>query len=90
MSTLTRRRDKESPNETWHIYFGDVQAGTIAKRTEGPPGSTAWQWFCGFYPGSHPGEHKVGRAVSYQQARDAFQAAWSVFSSNRSPRDFTE
>ncbi|CCE03409.1 conserved hypothetical protein [Bradyrhizobium sp. STM 3809] len=28
--------------------------------------------------------------MSYQQARDAFQAAWSVFLSNRSPRDFAE
>lgn len=43
MTTLTRRRDPQSPNETWRLYFGDVQAGTIAKPTEGPTGSPAWQ-----------------------------------------------
>ncbi|WP_315783249.1 MULTISPECIES: hypothetical protein [unclassified Bradyrhizobium] len=90
MTSLTRRRDPQAPNETWRIYFGDVQAGTIAKRTEGPSGSPSWQWFCGFYPGSHPGEQTVGSARSYDQAREAFEASWRVFLSNRSPQDFDE
>ncbi|BAM86906.1 putative symbiosis island integrase [Bradyrhizobium oligotrophicum S58] len=90
MPTLTRRRDPHSPNETWRIYFGDVEAGTIAERPEGPSGSPVWQWFCGFYPGSHPGEQQLGRANTYEQARDAFQTAWNVFLSNRSQQDFDE
>ncbi|MGJ4922784.1 MULTISPECIES: hypothetical protein [unclassified Bradyrhizobium] len=90
MPTLTRRRDPHSPNETWRIYFGDVEAGTIAERPEGPSGSPVWQWFCGFYPGSHPGEQQLGGASTYEQARDAFQAAWNVFLSNRSQQDFDE
>ena len=87
MSTLTRRRDPESPNETWRIYFGDVEAGTIVERTEGPFGSPAWHWFCGFYRGSGPGEQTVGRVHTYEQARRAFQKAWNVFLSHQSQED---
>src|SRR4051812_37457915 len=90
MPSLTRRLDRESLNETWRIYFGDVEAGTIAESTEGPFGSPAWQWFCGFYAGSGPDEQTVGRASTYEQARDASQAACNVFLAHRSQEDFDE
>ena len=31
MPTLTRRRYPERP-DCWHVYYGDVHAGTIARR----------------------------------------------------------
>ncbi|MDU6071188.1 MAG: hypothetical protein E6660_29490 [Bradyrhizobium sp.] len=89
MTALTRRHDSKAPEETWRIYFGDIQAGTIAKN-KGSIGSPAWQWFCGFYPGSHPGEQSVGTAASFAEARSAFESAWRAFVSRRSPGDFDE
>jgi hypothetical protein len=49
-----------------------------------------WQWRCGFYPGSEPGEGKSGTAPSFEAARAAFLAAWRVFLSNRTEADFQE
>jgi hypothetical protein len=34
-SKLTRRRSVDRP-DCWHIYYGDVQAGTIAMRAGNP------------------------------------------------------
>jgi hypothetical protein len=33
MPELTRRRSFEAREESWHVFYGDVHAGTIAKRT---------------------------------------------------------
>jgi hypothetical protein len=41
------------------------------------------EWHCGFYPGSHPGEHQNGIAATFDQARSDFEAAWEVFLANR-------
>ena len=56
---LTRRRSTDRP-DCWHIYYGDVQAGTIAMRSGNPHGTDPWEWSCGFYPGSRPGEIQSG------------------------------
>jgi hypothetical protein len=32
MPALTRRRSPDAREECWHVYYGDVQAGTIAIR----------------------------------------------------------
>jgi hypothetical protein len=32
MPALTRRRDLDAQDECWHVYYGDVRAGMIAKR----------------------------------------------------------
>ncbi|MGJ5036616.1 hypothetical protein ACQR13_21120 [Bradyrhizobium sp. HKCCYLRH3059] len=88
MSTLTRRRFAEAQVETWHIYFGDVQAGIIARRTGNPSDTAAWQWSCGFYPGSRPGEQTIGTSDNFAEARAAFEAAWTIFLTNRSADDF--
>jgi hypothetical protein len=36
MPELTRRRSTDAREECWHVYYGDVQAGTIAIRSGNP------------------------------------------------------
>jgi hypothetical protein len=88
MPDLTRRRSTDAPEECWHVYYGDVQAGSIAIRTGIPHDEDPWGWDCGFYPGSRPGEHQSGTAATFDQARADFEAAWCVFLSNRTEADF--
>src|SRR6267378_6459165 len=83
MPELTRRRSTDAREECWHIYYGDIHVGTIAIRTGSPHDEDPWQWCCGFYPGSHPGEHQNGTAATFDQARSDFEAAWKVFLANR-------
>jgi hypothetical protein len=33
---LTRRRSKDAHAESWQIFYGDVQVGTIGKRSGVP------------------------------------------------------
>ena len=65
MPALTRRHYPEAQDECWHVYYGDVQAGTIAKRIGIPISEDPWGWSCGFYPGCHPGEHTQGTAPTF-------------------------
>jgi hypothetical protein len=88
MPELTRRRSTEAREECWHIYYGDVRAGTIAIRIGIPHDEDPWGWHCGFYPGSHPGECTSGTAETFDQARADFEQAWSVFRSKRTEADF--
>ena len=83
MPQLTRRRDPNTTQETWGVYYGDVQVGTIAERAGNPAGSPRWQWACDFYPGSHPSEHAKGTAETFDQARGAFEIAWRFFHAKR-------
>jgi hypothetical protein len=79
MPALTRRRSTDAPEACSHIYYGDVQVGTIAIRIGIPHDEDPWGWDCGFYPASHPGEHQSGTTATFDQARADFQAAWRVF-----------
>lgn len=88
MPELTRRRSPDAREECWQVYYGEVHAGTIAIRTGIPHDGDPWQWGCGFYPGSKPGECTSGIAASFELARAAFEAAWRVFLSNRTEADF--
>jgi hypothetical protein len=90
MPELTRRRSSDAREECWHVYYGDVLAGTIAVRSGIPFDEDPWGWSCGFYPGSHPGEHEDGTAATFEQARADFEAAWQRFLSNRTEADFQE
>jgi hypothetical protein len=90
MSTLTRRRDPDARHESWLIYYGDVHVGSIGLRNGNPIGSDPWQWRCGFYPGSRPGECTSGAAETFESARTAFLAEWAVFLSKRTEDDFEE
>ena len=87
MPTLTRRRYPERP-DCWHIYYGDVRVGTIARRVGNPFDTDPWEWTCGFYPGSHPRECTSDTSETFEQARTDFEAAWAVFLSKRTPADF--
>jgi hypothetical protein len=87
MLSLTRRRSKDRA-DCWLIYYGDVHVGTIAKSVGNPGAEPQWQWNCGFYPGSQPGECKTGRAGSFDEARAQFGSAWQVFLAKRSEADF--
>jgi hypothetical protein len=89
MPTLTRRRDP-TRQETWLIYYGDVHAGTIAQSVGNPGATPQWQWRCGFYPGSRPGECTAGTAASFEQVRATFEAAWRIFLAKRTDADFRE
>jgi hypothetical protein len=70
------------------IYCGDVHAGTIVRSIGNPNAVPRWQWRCGFYPGSGPGECTVGTAASFEAARSAFEATWRVFLAKRTEADF--
>jgi hypothetical protein len=88
MPELTRRRYPEAREECWHIYYGDVHVGVIAKRIGIPYDEDPWGWACGFYPGCHPGECTNGTVATFDQARADFEAAWRVFLSKRTEADF--
>src|ERR1700686_4062351 len=90
MPALTRRRSTDAREECWHVYYGDVHAGTIAIRAGIPHDEDPWGWACGFYPGSHPRGCTNGAAATFDLARAEFEEAWAVFLSNRSEADFDE
>jgi hypothetical protein len=87
MPQLTSRRSADR-QDCWHIYFGDVHAGTIAMRAGNPHDTEPWEWICGFYPGSRPGEIQSGTSATFEDARAEFAAAWKIFFANRSEADF--
>jgi hypothetical protein len=70
--------------------YGDVRVGTIGLRTGNPIETDPWQWGCGFYPGSRPGECTSGIASTFEDARASFMQAWTVFLSRRTEADFDE
>ena len=90
MPELTRRRSVDHRQECWQIFFGDIQAGTITERVGNPHDTERWEWRCGFYPGSNPGEHQSGTAASFAEARADFERAWKIFLSKRTEADFQE
>lgn len=53
-----------------------------------PHDQDPWQWFCGFYPGSDPGEQRGGTAATFDQARVDFEVEWQRFSVRRTPADY--
>jgi hypothetical protein len=57
-------------------------------RHANPHDTDPWEWDCGFYPGSHPGEHQSDTAATFDQARADFERAWAAFLPNRTEADF--
>src|SRR5438552_4737055 len=90
MTNLTRRRVNDGSGESWQIFYGDVRVGMIGRRTGNPTGTDGWKWYCGFYPGSHPGEQKSGTAATFDDGRAAFEAAWRDYLPKRTEADFQE
>jgi len=76
MPALTRRRSNDSPQESWHIFYGDVPVGWIGIRSGVPVGLDLWGWRCGFSPGMEPGQQCDGSAATFKSARTAFLFAW--------------
>jgi hypothetical protein len=68
--------------------YDDVRVGTIAKRSGNPHDTEPWEWRCGFYPGSRPGECTSGTAESFDEARADFGRAWNAFLSKRTEAEF--
>jgi hypothetical protein len=89
MPTLTRKRVNDRP-ATWHVHYAGVRVGVIVERSGAPPSSHQWQWCCGFYPGSDPGDDRHGTAASLAAARAAFEAAWRAYLPKRSDADFED
>jgi hypothetical protein len=89
MPELTRSRDPHR-SQCWLIYFGDVHVGSVGRAVGIPGAAERWVWFCGFYPGSNPGEQAHGTAVTFDQARADFDKAWQVFSARRTEADYEE
>jgi hypothetical protein len=79
MPELTRRRYPER-TDCWRVYFGDVHVGMIARRVGQPHDDDPWQWLCGFYAGSEPGEQVGGTPATFEQARMDFEIEWRRFS----------
>jgi hypothetical protein len=75
MPKLTRRRSPERP-DCWHVYYGDVHVGTIARRVGVPVDVDKWSWDCGFSPGTKPHQDCGDTAATFDQARADFEVAW--------------
>jgi hypothetical protein len=88
MPALTRRRDPTVPQECWRIYYGDVLASSIVQCVGNPGAAPRWQWHCGFYPSSRPGECTSGTAAHFDEAHAEFETAWRVFLAKRTEADF--
>jgi hypothetical protein len=90
MPALTRRRSDSPHHVIWHIYYGDVRVGSIGERAGVPVDVDQWQWSCGFYPGSEPGEHRDGTAPDFFTARRNFETAWREFSAKKTEADYQQ
>ena len=67
-----------------------MRVGWIGERAGVPVDVDQWGWSCGFYPGSHPGEHLTGTAADFETARAEFEEAWRMFSAKRTEADYQE
>jgi hypothetical protein len=73
MPELTRRRYPERP-DCWHVYYGDVQVGSIGMRSGVPNEVDQWGWTCGFI--SQRLKITEGTAPTFDLARAKFEEAW--------------
>jgi hypothetical protein len=87
MPALTRRRHPERP-DCWHVYFGDVQVGSIGKRSGIPNGVDEWGWTCGFI--SQRLRITEGTAPTFDLARAKFEKAWQAYLPGCIDADFAE
>jgi hypothetical protein len=47
MPARTRRREKDRQQESWQVFYGDVQVGWIGERAGVPKGVEQWGWSAG-------------------------------------------
>lgn len=87
---LTRRRDLDSPCESWRVRYGDIDVGHIGQRAGVPTDQPQWRWSVAFYPASHRGIRSDGIAETFDDARAAFETAWRDCLPRCTPADFEE
>ncbi|WP_029583070.1 hypothetical protein [Bradyrhizobium sp. URHD0069] len=86
MTELTRRRVKDSKVDVWHVYYGDVQVGTM--RSGVPNDVDQWGWICGF--NSQRLKIAEGTAPTFVLALAKFEEAWQVYLLGCIDADFAE
>ena len=69
MPRLTRRREKDRHQECWHVFFDNVQVGTISERAGVPVEVDQWGWHCGFAPVIDRGLRAGGTSATFEKAR---------------------
>jgi hypothetical protein len=74
--------------EAWLIHYADVEVEQIEKIEVLPHVGGTWHWRCGFYPDCEPGEIRDGDAATFEEAREAFEAAWRIFLAGCTEADF--
>jgi hypothetical protein len=90
MLALTRRRQSDRQQESWHIYYADVCVGWVGERAGIPKVFERWGWHCGFYPVSDRGLRFNGVAETFDQAHQAFEKAWRSYLQACTDEDFDE
>jgi hypothetical protein len=90
MPTLTCRREKDRHQECWHVFYGDVQVGTISERAGVSVEVDQWGWTVGFHPVIERGLRAIGTAASFEKARADFAAAWQDYLPWCTDLDFEE
>ncbi|MBR1228199.1 hypothetical protein JQ600_25290 [Bradyrhizobium sp. AUGA SZCCT0176] len=75
-------------SDCWHIFYGDVQVGTIAVQSGLPVKAKQWRWDVGFYPASHRGRSRS--TSSFNEARAGFESAWKAYFPRCTEGDFIE
>jgi len=89
MPELIRRlANAEGQPQRCLIWYDDMNVGQIRERQGAPLGSDQWEWFCGFYSGSLPGDQRMGTAATFDLARVDFERAWNLYKQKRAPADF--
>jgi hypothetical protein len=62
---------KDSKVDVWHVYYGDVQVGSVGMRSGVPNGVDQWGWSCGFI--SQRLRITEGTAPTFDLARAKFE-----------------
>ena len=88
MTELTRRRMKDSKVDVWHVYYGDVQVGSIGMRSGVPNEVDQWGWTCCF--NSQRLRITEGTAPTFELARAKFEEAWQAYLPGCIDADFAE
>ena len=82
------QRRPSRPNQAESLRHAALTRRRDRNLPQDPGAAPKWQWRCGFYPGSRPGECTNGTAATFDQARADFEKAWRVFLSKRTEADF--
>jgi hypothetical protein len=88
MPELTRRPHPER-TDCWHIFYDDVQVGTIAVQSGLPLSAPQWRGLR-LLSRSHRGRSRTGYASTFDKARAGFEVAWKDYLPQCTETDFDE